>query len=93
MNLQSHKTKCDKCANSCEGGSIIARGEGYLNFCRVCTDILTSFPKEFMPISLEMFMKPDEILSKVDKNILRARRNRAEVRERDRIGCLEKVKN
>jgi hypothetical protein len=77
MNLMNPKTKCDKCGDSCEGGSVITRGEGFLNFCRVCSDIVASFPERSQPLAIEMLMKPEDVLSKVDRNIMRARRERA----------------
>lgn len=48
-----------------------------MNFCKVCTDVYLSYPKDKQDFGLDVMMTPEELLSKVSKNIRDARYRRS----------------
>jgi hypothetical protein len=65
-------SKCCKCYSSLEGGSTYIEGGMAYSFCKICTDVLETFPTNIMHI----YLIPESKQSQADKNIFEARKRR-----------------
>lgn len=67
-------TKCAKCKEDTNGGSIYVEGGTSFRFCKTCSDILETFP---VPTNImHIFLTEEQKQSQITRNIFEARRKR-----------------